>query len=255
MRTVALLAAMVLATLAVVGTVVAQKRQGPAEGPPPPPAAGRPVPPSDRGKSPMDPQEEQDLRKLVETVKMVRLSQELGLSDEETVLLVRQYDEARARIGAMVRERQQILRHLRDSVRDGKPEAEIQEALDRLIAQDRRVADAKMQVYEKVGQNLTATQRAKLYVFINDFEADMRRMIQRAREIGRAGALRGREGLRGRPGELGDEVGGPPRPPLGPRGRGAMGPGPAMGPQPGPPPPPEGGLDMPPPPAGPPPAQ
>lgn len=219
MKTFAAIALIGLAALLPSGGAFGQPPQpgaGPAEpAPPPTPESRRPAPgppPADRAK------EEQDLRALVETVKMARLTKELGLNDEQAVLLVRKYDEVRERLASLNRERQQLLRELREAVRAGKPEAEIERALDKLVAHDRKIAETRTKVYEEIGKDLTATQRAKLYVFMNDFENDMRRLVQRARESGAGRFLRMREETRGAPGE---GPGLPPRPAL--RGRGPIG--------------------------------
>lgn len=184
-------------------------------GPMPPPGQPGMMPPGQPGQPAMSPAEQQELRELIETVKIARLSKELGLSDEQSVLLVRKYDETRRRFAQANQERQVILRELKEKVRSGKSDDDVQQSLDKLIAHDREAADARMKVYEEVGRDLTATQRAKLYVFINEFDNDMRRLVQRAREAEGSRLMRFRE-MRGgfqQPGEApGGEFGRGQRP-------------------------------------------
>ncbi|MDX9971702.1 MAG: hypothetical protein RBU21_01800 [FCB group bacterium] len=140
-----------------------------------------------------DPLEEKDLRQLVETVKMVRLSQQLGLNDEQTVIMMRMYDRYREHNAQLKREQQQLLRQLKEVTKAGKPDAEIEAALQKLLEQDRKIADSRNKALEYAGKDLNATQRAKLYVFLSEFEEDMRRLIQRARQASPERLMRMRE--------------------------------------------------------------
>lgn len=125
---------------------------------------------------------EDDVRTLVETVRMVRLSQELGLTDEQTVVLVRQYNEIKEETARMHRERQERTRELRELVASGASDEKIEATLAELVEIDKRVQMMRFDVFERAAPALTATQKAKLYMFMGDFERHMRLMIERARE-------------------------------------------------------------------------
>jgi Spy/CpxP family protein refolding chaperone len=184
----------------------------PPEGPPPPPDRH---PRGDLMEELKD-MDEQDVRSLIETVRIVRLSQELGLTDEQTVLLVRQFNETKERVAEIQKERQRIAQELRELVESGGPEDEIEAKLDQVVAHDKEAVMARFDAFERISEGLSAVQKAKLYVFIGDFEKRMRSMVERARRLfreerfgegggfGRGGYGRGRGGF-GRGGREGYE--------------------------------------------------
>lgn len=194
-------------------------------------------PPRDpRGGPMMDrPWGDKDTHELVQTVMMVRLSKLLELNDEETVLLVRRFGEFREKRMEHRHKGMEMLRDLSQSMERGDSERVIETKLRAHMDFEKTHHDLKKEFFEAAGKNFTAGQRAKLYIFMGDFDREMRRIIQQARE-GHRGEGRGPEGGRGfgRPGRGGS----PPfwRRPPGPRG-GFNGPGQwHNGPPPEPPP-------------------
>ena len=157
-----------------------------------------------------------------EEVMMARLSRELELSTEQTVLMVRSFTEHRDKVRELNDEQQDKLEQLDEKIESGADDAQIERLLDEVIPLEKAMVDARESLFESMSEGLDAKQRAKLYVFLNRFERDMRRLVGEARE--RAG----RHGPRNPPG---DPLG------LGPGGR--RGPGPDHGRdegRPGPPP-------------------
>lgn len=150
----------------------------PSEGPPQPPRAPRPAGPLMDELKRMG---EDDVRALIETVRMVRLSQELGLNDEQTVLLVRQYNETKEETSKIQMERQEIAKELRELVTAGAPDNEVEKTLDHLIAKDKEAVMMRFDAFERAAAGLTPTQKAKLYVFMGDFEKRMRNLIEKAK--------------------------------------------------------------------------
>ncbi|MBN2308775.1 MAG: hypothetical protein JXR94_07385 [Candidatus Hydrogenedentes bacterium] len=126
--------------------------------------------------------QDRDARELIEMVMMVRLSKELELADEQTVVLVRKFQQVKEKVEALKIERATVIDALRASVRKGDSDAVITAGLDRLIAIDRQVADARIEAFQDIGKDLTPTQQAKLYMFIQEFEEHIRRLVARARE-------------------------------------------------------------------------
>ena len=164
----------VMAAGLLAGTAIAQPREAPA--PRQSPRAGSAF------MEELKHMGEDDVRTLVETVRMVRLSQELGLTDEQTVVLVRQYNEIKEETARMHKERQEHTRQLRELVAASASDDEIEAKLAELIEIDKRVQMMRFDVFERAAPALTATQKAKLYMFMGDFERHMRLMIERARE-------------------------------------------------------------------------
>ncbi len=137
-------------------------------------------------------------RKLLEEVLMARLTRELSLEDGQTVLLVQHMTEFRDRMIALRRERAQRLNALRKAVRESKDEERIGDLMEKVRALNKKTALARDDVFDFEGFELTVWQRARLLIFLSDFEGDMRRLLHRARER-RSGAsprrLRPRDGF------------------------------------------------------------
>lgn len=151
-------------------------------------------------------------------VMMARLSRELELSDEQTVLMVRRFTELRDQTRELRRSRALLMRELEESLRKSAPDPEALKGLmEKITGIDEQVYLERRKLFEAMSQELDEVKRARLYLFLDRFEMDMRRMIGEARER-----------HKGRPGGRPD---GPPREEEGPEGR----PGP-----PPPPPPPAG---------------
>jgi hypothetical protein len=179
-----------------------------------PPPPGPPSGPLDTfGLEPGASVEEKDTRELVETLLMVRLARELGLEKEQTVTMVQRVSETREALQTQRKERQELLNALRNSVQAGEEAAVIQGNLEKVRQHDRAMVETRQRVFDELAQGLTPTQQARLYVFLEDFENQMRQMAQQAR----------RRGMQGGP----DQQMGPP-----PGGQGMQGgPGQPMGPR------------------------
>lgn len=121
-------------------------------------------------------------RKLLEEILMARLTRELALEDEQAVLLVRHMTEFRDQMTALRRERGEKMRALRQVVRESNDESRIQQLMDEVRATNEKSMAARNDVLDFDGFELTTWQQARLLVFLNDFEADMRRLLRRAQE-------------------------------------------------------------------------
>ncbi len=129
---------------------------------------------------------DRDAREMVEVVMMVRLSRELDLSEEETVLLVRRMSEFREVLGGLHRQRRRLMGALRGDLQEEGNEEEIRAKLEELKELDGRLNNIKPDLHEKLSEGLDERQQARLYLFLQDFEENMRRMVQRVRERSRA---------------------------------------------------------------------
>lgn len=128
------------------------------------------------------PNEQREVRKLVEEIMAARLSQQLELNDEQTVLMLRKLAEFREELQAFRKTRQELVTGLQSGLQAGEADAQLETKLNELVAHDAKMADAKKNMWEKAGAGFSVAQRAKLYVFLNDFENQMRKLVQKARE-------------------------------------------------------------------------
>ncbi len=139
---------------------------------------------------------EKDAREIVEITMMVRLSKELKLTEEETVLLVRRMTDFRDDINRLQRERRNLLGKMRASSQEKTDEDAIHAGLKKLKDYDQRISDARLGLHDTLSEGLEARQQVRLYVFLQEFEQHMQRMVQRVRERSRAleGGRMGRDG-------------------------------------------------------------
>lgn len=116
-------------------------------------------------------------------VMMARLSRELELSEEQTVLMVRRFTELRDQTRELRRKRLVQVRELDELLRKKEPKPERATALLAEITQiDEQVYRERQRVLEVMSAELDEIKRARLYLFLDRFEMDMRRMIGEARE-------------------------------------------------------------------------
>ena len=193
----------------------------PAPAPPPPPPgpvnpdlqAGKPGRPERNNR----PQPNRSRRggKMLEQVMLAQLSEELELSDEQTVLMVRRFMDFRNKRNDLRRERENLMNSLRQAIEGDASDPRLEELLNRIRDLHEALIRQLRELYEDLSRDLNVRQRAKLFLFLEGFDAEVQQMLRRAAE----------------------QRLGPPMPP--PRGEphpatGMMPPGPPAGP-PGPP--------------------
>ena len=163
-------------------------------------------------------------RELLEQVMLARLSRELDLNDERTVLLVRRYGEFRENLGRLRARRAELTRQLRAAVEGGLPHGEVERLLHELRQADEELVRARNGMYEEISAGLDIVQKARLYLFIAEFEDKLRNWVMQAQRR-RFGA--GPPGWGEAPGMPGPPETGPrpPWPGLGPRPEGPRDPG------------------------------
>lgn len=121
-------------------------------------------------------------RELLESVFTAGISKELALDDEQTVILVRRFGEYREQIMEMKHKRGEAVRGLEEAVREAKDSAAIEAGLAEVMRQDTQMIQLQREAFEATSSDLTPWQKARLYLFLDRFESDMRRILWRARE-------------------------------------------------------------------------
>lgn len=142
---------------------------------------------------------QQETRKLLEEVLMARLTRELALDEEQTRLITQHLADYRARMAALRQERAQLVRALKQAVRESKDDAAIATLLEQVTSFEGRVVEVRKEMLAFPTLELTAWQKARLYLFVQEFEADMRRLVKRAQERRAAAQEKGRRAPGGDP--------------------------------------------------------
>lgn len=151
---------------------------------------------------------QQETRKLLEEVLMARLTRELALDEEQTRLITQHLADYRAQMAALRQERAQLIRSLKQAVRESKDEAAITALLEQLANFEGRVVEVRRDMLAFPTLELTSWQKARLFLFVHEFEADMRRLVKRAQERRAATQEKGRRAPAEEP-----QHGAPPTPP------------------------------------------
>jgi hypothetical protein len=126
-----------------------------------------------------------EIRDMVSTIMMVRVSRSLELSDEQTVILVKHMQEMREETSKLYRQRDDVMASLRAQVgNEGATDDEVNAKLQELISIEDKRHQVKKDAFDKISAGFTAKQKAKLFITLQEFEGQMRRMVQRAKEMG-----------------------------------------------------------------------
>lgn len=125
-----------------------------------------------------------DIISLVERIMMVRLAQTLDLTVEETQDLGTRVGQCRSRVYNLKWLRADLRQSLREAVEAGE-DVEVEEKLEKLLKLDITIAQLIEEMIEDSREDLTVEQAARFYLFIEDFERDLSRMIEKARELTR----------------------------------------------------------------------
>lgn len=124
---------------------------------------------------------DKETHELIETLLMVRLAEKLDLEEEETVVMVRKFKEQRKARGEHREEKHELLDQLREAIDQNASDEVLQKRIDALIAHEREEEQMNREFVASVSEGLSTKQRAKLLVFLYEFDREMRRLIMEAR--------------------------------------------------------------------------
>ena len=124
-----------------------------------------------------------ETRKLLEEVLTARLTREFDLDDEATLKLVRGVSEHRDNMRRLNDERNRLLHELRQGLQRGTNETTAVN-LANLLEIEAQLTAERLEFHHKMDQTLNPEQHARLYLFLHDFDQEMRRLIDRARQRG-----------------------------------------------------------------------
>jgi hypothetical protein len=129
------------------------------------------------------------LRDLIETLRVVRMSQELRLDEEEAARLavrVRELREEREELDHLRAELlPKIARLLQEADRERRepPEERLSELIERMQEEQERHREEIERLEQRIQEALTIEQQARFLLFEKQFEQEVQRMIRLAREM------------------------------------------------------------------------
>lgn len=196
----------------------AQPPEGPPPGPPPggpaagpPPEAGPPppgiTPPGPAPQKRPGAAREARGREMLEQVMVARLSAELGLTDEQSVLMVRRFSQFKKETQQLQRERAEVMKELRQTALKGDADpAAVSPLLEKSLQLGEKIALQRQRLFHAMAEGMDPVQQGKLLVFLEEFEGQMRQVVKTAQERRTPGP----------PDRMGPPPGGQPGPPPGP---------------------------------------
>jgi len=138
-----------------------------------------------------------ETRELLAQVMIARVSQELALDDEQTVVLVRRFMDMQDQRREAHDRMRELRRELEALLEAGQDNAAIEAKLAELRALHDAMHEARQSMLDELGTELTAWQRGKLYLFLGDFDDRIRHLLREAHQQRRFG--RGGGPMRGGP--------------------------------------------------------
>ncbi len=137
-------------------------------------------------KKPTAEERKANLNKL-QTARAIKLKEHLALSDQE----LERVDQALRRFDTQLFEEMEAhrktRRKLKQAIRRGDSDKELQRLLDQIVAQRRRLDTLRMDQFEAAAKPLSVRQRIELFQFLPQFERKARRHMRKAAKRGRRG--------------------------------------------------------------------
>ena len=141
-------------------------------------------------------QQGRELRLALRDHFRTRLRVELALSDDQVEQLLPRVERMEQLMTDSRRERGELLRRLRQRLRDGATDVELQELLVRLQQLDRETRSAEQAGREQIDELLSVRQQVQYLFFTQQFRRELQQQIQRLRQQQGDGGPRSGRGRR-----------------------------------------------------------
>ena len=123
---------------------------------------------------------DRNLHELLQTILMVRLAQSVELTDEQILEFSKRVGSFKDQLHEMKWQIAASRETLRDAVQYKEPDAIVRRKLDDCLLQELAITDLLRKLVHESRKDLTDVQAAKFYLFLGDFEQEMRRLVERA---------------------------------------------------------------------------
>jgi cytochrome c556 len=168
---------MLLAGLAP-GAQAQQRAPGPQSGAP---SADRPTE-----------QQREEVRKKVEAVRLARMTETLQLDEKTAAKFIPAITAIEQKRRALMKENQETTRELKIMLHANPPdEAKLKVAIGSIEKNRHEIASLRDKEFSAAKDNLTVTQMARYLLFNQEFQKEMRGMVEGARHPRRGGPVKG----------------------------------------------------------------
>ncbi|HIA47104.1 MAG TPA: hypothetical protein EYN96_03840 [Candidatus Hydrogenedentes bacterium] len=149
--------------------------------------------------------DEQELYDLIQSFMLIRLKTTLDLTDVQTLNLMGKIGVYEEQLPRLKFHKALLISQLRIQLAESSSDALIQESVTALLENDQKTVETLRSMITDAGDELGAGQRANLYLFVGDFEQDIRRMAMHAQRMNQAGHQRYTKELHDRYHEMTDD--------------------------------------------------
>ena len=130
--------------------------------------------------------DEQDLRTIIEKIKIFRLTQELDLRTEQTAILFPRLDELQKIEKLYNEQKRQILAELKGLLDRNAGDEELTLVLSRYQTMNRQKVEVQLVKTEEIKKILTPVQQARYLIFEDEFNREIRAMIREVKKLKRS---------------------------------------------------------------------
>ena len=128
------------------------------------------------------PPDKDDPREIIEKVRMYRLTQELDLTTDQAVKFFPKLNEIRKAEQKFFEERMEIIKELKELLKNNASDKELVKTIDRLKASQDEKQKAQAKIMDEMRDILSPQQQARFLVFQEEFEREIREVIKEVRE-------------------------------------------------------------------------
>ncbi len=114
----------------------------------------------------------------VEQLRKVRMIDELGLKEEQSVRFFARLSEFDKRRRDLMHERHEMLNKLEQMIKDNADEKELEKMFPVMAGLEQRMAEEKARFFASLSDVLSVQQRAKLLTFERTFEKELREAVR-----------------------------------------------------------------------------
>jgi Spy/CpxP family protein refolding chaperone len=125
---------------------------------------------------------EEDPHKLIEAIKIWKISEFLDLDDEQMATFFPKLKKIEKHRRESFKERHDILEKLHKQLDKKESDETIRKTIDELLSFERQSREREEELREEVMSVLTVTQQAKLLIFEERFEREIRNIIKEMRK-------------------------------------------------------------------------
>ena len=126
---------------------------------------------------------EQELYDLIQSYMLIRLQRTLDLNDVQTLELMKLNGQFKDQLTRLKFQRGMLIAQLRLHVQANESDDVLSRTLEHILENESQTAVTLRKLVEESASLLSVPQQAQLYLFVGDFEQDIRRMATHAKRI------------------------------------------------------------------------